>query len=763
MKKIVLIAFLVALLAIPVLARAPPGPSLPPVLRLDITNLEQNQILNTNNVSVYFTNTSPIDTVFCKLDQNSSCNDNYIDTIIEYEGGPTWQVDPNGQPVSFKNLPDGKHTLWVWANYSGDSYYLCVAKASVDIIIDMNPELNLAINDPINGTNFNQSWVDVNFTTSSTDVNRFEYKIDTGSWQNTGIDPDGPRLYTYNFSMLSSGIHNLWIRAISFNGTIVEGVTTVLISADDNMPPEITIHKPPGVSCDANNCDYVDQIQFTVTDDKSWQLYCDYYNGTDWYETDTDPTSGILYTQSIIPITAEGEYQFGIYCEDENSLWDEKTVDITIDTTAPTTYLMGAPGRIDGYYFVNGTIYNGTAYTNNPTLYFIANDVSGIDHFEAKLDDGSWIEIGTVSQYTFNAPEGTHTLRIRAVDRLGNVGLEVNTVVTVDTTPLGSCYTFSPGLNDSNYSSNSISFQYWSDDPDKWYFMVKRDNLDWIYKAQNLSHPFYDMTEGRHDFYVRCYDYAGNIREATVYANIHPYNPPSVIIDTPAQGSNYTADDILVQFHSDNDDIESFQYSYDNSTWHNTGINAIPSTIYDWTFTNVPEGTSKLYIRGVDNQSYKGIADSVTVNVESIFTNLHVEVWAPDEAISYTDFPVTIIVWNDNEELIPVGDVMFNLSLEYCSMPYWEETERWAWELEPYGGSDYTTWSEVSCAMEELHTIKGELIYIPTGQKKTDTVVVNVVPYGNPKPGNPLNRINPGKLMKQLDSVIKANTLLVIF
>ncbi|MCP8314073.1 MAG: pre-peptidase C-terminal domain-containing protein [archaeon] len=58
---------------------------------------------------------------------------------------------------------------------------------------------------------------------------------------------------------------------------------------------------------------------------------------------------------------------------------------------------------------------------------------SGIDHYEVKLDDGSWSDVGTALTYTFvNVPDGSHTIYVKAVDGADNskielVNLTVNT------------------------------------------------------------------------------------------------------------------------------------------------------------------------------------------------------------------------------------------------------------------------------------------------------------------------------------------------
>lgn len=46
---------------------------------------------------------------------------------------------------------------------------------------------------------------------------------------------------------------------------------------------------------------------------------------------------------------------------------------------------------------------------------------SGIDHYEVKLDGGSWINVMTDTSYNFTGvSDGSHTVHVKAVDGLGN-------------------------------------------------------------------------------------------------------------------------------------------------------------------------------------------------------------------------------------------------------------------------------------------------------------------------------------------------------
>lgn len=54
-----------------------------------------------------------------------------------------------------------------------------------------------------------------------------------------------------------------------------------------------------------------------------------------------------------------------------------------------------------------------------------SDDVSGISHYEIRLDYGLWVNVGLNTSYTFTGlSDGAHTIEIKALDKAGNVGQE---------------------------------------------------------------------------------------------------------------------------------------------------------------------------------------------------------------------------------------------------------------------------------------------------------------------------------------------------
>ena len=72
-----------------------------------------------------------------------------------------------------------------------------------------------------------------------------------------------------------------------------------------------------------------------------------------------------------------------------------------------------------------------------------SDDIAGIDHYEAQIDQGSWINLGLNTSYTFrDLPDGNHTLSVKAVDRVG-LTKEESTSFIINTSLIGG-----PGWSD---------------------------------------------------------------------------------------------------------------------------------------------------------------------------------------------------------------------------------------------------------------------------------------------------------------------------
>ena len=151
----------------------------------------------------------------------------------------------------------------------------------------------------------------------------------------------------------------------------------------------------------------------------------------------------------------EGTYNPRITVYDNSGLSASKTMFIGIDRTAPT---MSTPTIGDT---------NGWSNTKEVTISNILDSAddgsgSGVDYIQYKTDD-LWIDT-TDSSLTLNFEEGEHTLMLRAVDIVGNVGSAITVDVNVDTSvPIGIGWTV-PELSTSQSPGVGVNVSFSAED-----------------------------------------------------------------------------------------------------------------------------------------------------------------------------------------------------------------------------------------------------------------------------------------------------------
>ncbi len=151
----------------------------------------------------------------------------------------------------------------------------------------------------------------------------------------------------------------------------------------------------------------------------------------------------------------EGTYNPRMTVYDNSGLSASKTMFIGIDRTAPT---ITTPT-------IGGT--NGWSNSNEVTISNLidsANDGSGsgVDYIQYKTDD-LWVDT-TDSSITLNFEEGEHTLMLRAVDVVGNIGSAITVDVNVDTSvPIGIGWTV-PELSTSQPPGQAVNVSFSAED-----------------------------------------------------------------------------------------------------------------------------------------------------------------------------------------------------------------------------------------------------------------------------------------------------------
>ncbi len=155
--------------------------------------------------------------------------------------------------------------------------------------------------------------------------------------------------------------------------------------------------------------------------------YSGYSANPEWVKVDPPQTSGTWKTGAYA-YSGSGTYTI--------------TVTITVpdaDTTPPTVSITSPD---DG----------ATVTTSDVTVTWTGSDSgTGIDHYEVRIDSGSWTNVGTSTSHTFTGlSDGSHTVDVKAYDGAGNTNTD-SVTFTVDTSSGGGTepqtYTFTGSLS----------------------------------------------------------------------------------------------------------------------------------------------------------------------------------------------------------------------------------------------------------------------------------------------------------------------------
>jgi hypothetical protein len=181
---------------------------------------------------------------------------------------------------------------------------------------------------------------------------------------------------------------------------------------------------PPLVSIVSPTADFLsNRSNFTV----AWQGE-DEASGLDHFEVRIDEEAWIYIGNSssfTFEELTDGDHVAYIEAFDEAGNNGTVYVGFIVDTTAPSvSVILPASGSV--------------LDSANVTTSWNASDAgSGIEHYEAKLDEGQWMNLGlSSSQFFAGLSDGNHTVTIRAVDKAGNP-YETQIVFTVKTSSQG--------------------------------------------------------------------------------------------------------------------------------------------------------------------------------------------------------------------------------------------------------------------------------------------------------------------------------------
>jgi len=347
------------------------------------------------------------------------------------------------------------------------------------------PILNLTA--PIDGAWLNTSTVTVEWQGSDalTGLDRFETAIDGGPFSTNGMAT------SRQFTGLSGGTHTVTVSAYDVAGNIA--TATVSFGVDSAIPLLAFTAPAQGAWLSAS----------VVT--ATWQG-TDSLSGLDHFETAIDggpfSNAGTATSKQFTGL-ADGPHTLAVLAYDVAGNVATANVGFSVDTTSPTLTLTTP---------TEGSWVNTSAVV---VTWQGSDGLSGLDHYEAMIDGGSWSTTGTAASIQFNnLTEGSHTVTVLAYDVAGNfamaaVNFAVDTVsplVTVLSPPSNGeervgDVTFEWASMDA--TSGVDHYQFWLDDG-------ARTN------TTSANFTIDSIPDGVHTFHVIAVDLAGNQNETSV-------------------------------------------------------------------------------------------------------------------------------------------------------------------------------------------------------------------------------------------------------
>ncbi|MFP4609090.1 MAG: Ig-like domain-containing protein, partial [Candidatus Aenigmatarchaeota archaeon] len=380
---------------------------------------------------------------------------------------------------TFTGLEDGTHTATVKAidNVYHESY------DEVSFTVDTVPP-QLSISSPEQGAIYDDGEVTVEWQGSSetTDMDHYEVRLDNGAWEDVGLDE------SYTFGDLDDGNHLVYVRAIDGAGhTTTETVSFTV----DSVAPELEVLAPEDGELFAEN-------EVTVTWDSS-----DDGSGISHHEVRLDEGewrdvgTSSLYTFKTLE---EGEHVVEVRVTDEAGHTNEGEVSFTVDTSSPELEITSPePKALFAESEVDVTWDGG-------------DDISGIENYKVRLDQGEWIDAGTDTQYSFDElSDGDHVVELIAEDGAGHTSTETITFSVDTTSPR--LYILSPE-HEKTIDKDEVTVRFSGNDEtsEVAYYEVRVNGGEWIDIGSNTQHTFEGLSEGDNTIEIKAVDDAGNER-----------------------------------------------------------------------------------------------------------------------------------------------------------------------------------------------------------------------------------------------------------
>ncbi|MFO7990976.1 MAG: NosD domain-containing protein [Thermoplasmata archaeon] len=294
--------------------------------------------------------------------------------------------------LNISSISEGEHHVNITVfDKSGNSNYSCITFT----VERTPPEINILSPADELVTDDNNISVIWEGTDSASGIMNYSIRLDDGEWIRLGKES------IYNFSEVEDGEHRIALWATDRAGN--HNSASIGITVDQGLP-EIVCLSPTANS-------YLSERDVEVV----WNAEDD-VSGVSRVKLKLDQGRSVTYSEITGSGThsfnqlSEGEHRLKITCLDKANNSKSVCINFSIDVSDPWISLL---------YPKNGGIYDSGQIR---ARWEGGDKVTDIDHYEIKMDNGSWIDKSKNLQHTFkNLSEEEHVVWIKAVDLAGNL------------------------------------------------------------------------------------------------------------------------------------------------------------------------------------------------------------------------------------------------------------------------------------------------------------------------------------------------------
>ena len=482
-----------------------------------------------------------------------------------------WQPKGLGESATLA-LADGHHVISVKAIDPAGNSRVATVNVTVDTTRPLITNMNPTGGSYVNTTTVTFSW-DIIETGSG--VNRTNVSIDSGAVIGIGYNQ------SYTTGILSQGQHTFNLIVFdnaSFNSSIVVQFFV------DTIDPEVEISAPIEGGF-VNTTDV--QITWTATDTgvgaSGIESLLIRNDSGPWMALSPSAVGQILTLD-------EGSHTVEVSATDEAGNTEIDSVTFTVDSTLPIVEIISP---------ANDTWFN----VNEVTVVWNGSDaLSGLAHFEVKIDDGSWENVGyNLTQVLSGLSDGEHTFMVKAVDNATNENV-ISVTFTVDTTGPWVVITLPViGLH-TNATEVQMNWTAMDNTTSVAYMHVWNDTGAPVNMTTGDGYLFINLTEGAHTLYVKVWDAVGNSQENSVSVVVD-LTAPEISITYP-QANQLVSDVVINATWTVTDNLSSIakiEVAIDDGSYVDVGLNASQP------FADVLEGDHTIYVRATDSAGNSAI------------------------------------------------------------------------------------------------------------------------------------------------------------